>query len=92
MYCLRCASCGVDKHWHRNGMKRGCCAKDELLRELARGLVHNERLPDVAARLGLSPEEMRHLIFESHRSGEWARIVRNTGNRNDGRQREDESL
>lgn len=57
----------------------------ELLRELARGMVGNERLPDVAARLGLTPEDARHLIFESHRSGEWARIVRSTEKRSDSR-------
>lgn len=33
----------------------------------------------------------RHLIFESHRSGEWARIVRSTEKRNASRQRAEES-
>ena len=60
-------------------------AKEELVRELARGLIRNECLADIAARLGISPEEMRHLIFESHRSGEWARIVRSTEKRSDSR-------
>lgn len=60
-------------------------AREELVRELARGMVGNECLPDVAARLGLTPEDARHLIFESHRSGEWARIVRSTEKRSDSR-------
>ena len=52
--------------------------EEEKLRALAEGMTKNETLPDIAARLGMTAEDARHLIFVAHRSGEWSRIVRET--------------
>lgn len=50
----------------------------EKLEALAEGMTKNETLPDIAARLGMTAEDARDLIFAAHRSGEWGRIVRET--------------
>ena len=52
--------------------------EEEKLRALAEGMTKNETLPDIAARLGMTAEDARHMIFAAHRSGEWGRIVRET--------------
>lgn len=51
----------------------------EKLEALAEGMTKNETLPDIAARLGMTAEDARHMIFAAHRSGEWGRIVRESG-------------
>lgn len=52
--------------------------EEEKLRALAEGMTKNETLPDIAARLGMTAEDARHMIFAAHRLGEWGRIVRET--------------
>lgn len=52
--------------------------EEEKLRALAEGMTKNEALPDIAARLGMTAEDARHMIFAAHRMGEWGRIVRET--------------
>lgn len=52
--------------------------EEEKLRALAEGMTNNETLPDIAARLGMTAEDARHMIFAAHRMGEWGRIVRET--------------
>ena len=52
--------------------------EEEKLRALAEGMTKNEALPDIAARLGMTAEDARHMIFAAHRLGEWGRIVRET--------------
>ncbi len=51
-------------------------AREELVRQLARGMVRNECLPGIAARLGMTPAQARDLIFETHRAGEWSHALR----------------
>ena len=46
------------------------------MRELAEGMVQGDTLPEIAARIGLTPAAARDIIFEAHRAGIWARAVR----------------
>ena len=48
---------------------------DALLGEVAARMVGGESIPRIAQDFGITPHELRDLIFTAHRAGEWARLV-----------------
>ena len=51
------------------------CNWNNCVRELACGMAQGDTLPEIAARIGLTPAAARDIIFEAHRAGIWACVV-----------------